>query len=54
MSLFGFGDIKFEPDGREGKFGPLASLEGAPEYQRENFRYPIDVGALVKLFIKNY
>jgi len=48
MSLFGFGDIKFEPDGREGKFGPLASLEGAPEYQRENFRYPIDVGAFDK------
>ena len=48
MSLFGFGDIKFEPDGREGKFGPLASLEGATEYQRENFRYPNDVGAFDK------
>ena len=48
MSLFGFGNIEFEPDGREGRFGPLAALEGAPEYQRENFRYPVDVGAFDK------
>ena len=48
MSLFGFGDIKFEPDGREGKFGPLAVLEGDTEFQRQNFRYPTDVGAFDK------
>jgi hypothetical protein len=48
MSLFGFGNIEFESDGREGRFGPLGVLEGNPEYQRENFRYPNDVGAFDK------
>ena len=38
MSLFGFGNIEFEPDGREGRFGPLAALEGDTEFQRQNFR----------------
>jgi len=46
MSLFGFGDIKFNNDKRDG-FGPLAALEGT-EYQRETFRYPTDVGAFDK------
>jgi hypothetical protein len=48
MSLFGFGNIEFEPDGREGRFGPLAALEGDTEFQRQNFRYPNDVGAFDK------
>ena len=47
MSLFGFGNIEFGPDGREG-FGPLSALENNPEFQRENFRYPLDVGAFDK------
>jgi|TARA_R110002167_G_scaffold75503_1_gene210623 hypothetical protein len=48
MSLFGFGNIKFEPDGREATFGPLAALEEDEEFKRQNFRYPIDVGAFDK------
>ena len=48
MSLFGFGNIKFEPDGREAAFGPLAVLEEDEEFKRQNFRYPIDVGAFDK------
>jgi len=46
MSLFGFGDIKFNSGERTG-FGPLSALEGTP-YKRDNFRYPIDVGAFDK------
>lgn len=46
MSLFGFGDIKFNKDQR-GAFGPLAALEGT-EFKSNAFRYPIDVGAFDK------
>lgn len=48
MSLFGFGNIEFGPDGREDTFGPLAVLESDEEFKRENFRYPSDVGAFDK------
>jgi len=48
MSLLGFGNIEFGPDGREG-FGPLAALEnGSDEFKNDNFRYPNDVGAFDK------
>ena len=47
MSLFGFGDIKFNNNGQSSAFGPLASLEGT-QYKRDSFRYPIDVGAFDK------
>ena len=46
MSLFGFGDIKFNNNRRSG-FGPLAALEGT-EFQRTTYRYPLDVGAFDK------
>ena len=46
MSLFGFGDIKFNNNDRTG-FGPLAALEGTA-YERNTFRYPTDVGAFDK------
>jgi hypothetical protein len=46
MSLFGFGDIKFnKQDSR--KFGPLSALEGT-EFEKNTFRYPIDVGSTDK------
>jgi len=48
MSLFGFGDIKFNNNQREG-FGPLAALEDkGGEFKRDSFRYPIDVGSFDK------
>ena len=48
MSLFGFGDIKFNSNEQSG-FGPLSALDGANyQYKRESFRYPIDVGAFDK------
>jgi len=46
MSLFGFGDIKFnKQESRE--FGPLSALEGT-EFEKNTFRYPIDVGSTDK------
>jgi hypothetical protein len=46
MSLFGFGDIKFnKQDSR--KFGPLSALEGT-DFEKNTFRYPIDVGSTDK------
>ena len=48
MSLFGFGDIKFNSSEQSG-FGPLSALDGPNyQYKRESFRYPIDVGAFDK------
>ena len=47
MSLFGFGDIKFNNQKRDG-FGPLSALEGSGDFSRDTFRYPLDVGAFDK------
>lgn len=46
MSLFGFGDIKFNKQNSR-NFGPLSALEGT-EFQKNTFRYPIDVGSTDK------
>lgn len=46
MSLFGFGDITFnKQDSR--KNGPLSALEGT-DFEKNTFRYPIDVGSADK------
>jgi hypothetical protein len=42
MSLFGFGDIKFDK-GQEFRKGPLAPLVRS-EFERTTLRYPLDVG----------
>jgi len=46
MSLFGFGDIKFNKQNSR-NFGPLSALEGT-EFEKNTFRYPIDVGSTDK------
>ena len=46
MSLFGFGDIKFNKQNSR-NFGPLSALEGT-EFEKNTFRYPMDVGSTDK------
>lgn len=46
MSLFGFGDIKFNKQDKR-NFGPLSALEGSA-FEKNTFRYPIDVGSADK------
>jgi hypothetical protein len=46
MSLFGFGDIKFNKQNSR-NFGPLSALEGT-QFEKNTFRYPIDVGSTDK------
>lgn len=46
MPLFGFGDITINKNSNR-TFGPLAALEGT-EFQKNTFRYPMDVGSTDK------